>query len=1373
MATIGKKAIATTASPHFAPGPAPAISMVPPTPPAGPVPGPFPYVARSRTADNTASGLKVAGAEVLVTSSRMDLDAPGNLPSTSTGGDIVTHLVRKDAIVQTGSSKVLASGRQVACTGDQVKMNVSASPAPAQSFATLMFVMMINMGADEAHPVFVLAVLDPISVASGAVLDDSVDLAIPGLIPFAWKRLYSSARAREHTPLGRGGWTHSYHQWIEIEGDTVKLHEEDGSTVVFPGTRVGEPSLHRGRRLELVRDARGGATVFSLETRLLRRYQAFQGGRAWLREIAEVAGQSIVLEYEGERLVRILDTASRTIALTHDRNGHITRVEVFPPGPPGRAALLAIHHTYGPDGELLRVADPLGATESYVYDELRRLIQKTIPTGLSIHYRYDPSTGRCVRSWGDGGLHAGDLDYDLEKGITRLTGTAEPMVFHWRPDGTVVRKSTPDGGFAEEMRFDADGLLVEHKNAAGEAYTLTRDARGNVTTIESPAGGKVELVYAGDQVVERRVNGALTRYRHDGLGRLAQVTYSTGVGLSLGYDALGRLSTLHGPDGLRGGFTYDEQHNAIEERTPRGGVRRIQFDALGRAVVFTDPVGNTVRRELDLLGRPLTLQLPDGGVIRFEHDALGRLTRRIDAMGRVEATAYAGLKSPTQITNPDGSVWSLTYDLGERLQEVKNPRGERCELRYDRAGHLRELRSFDGRITRGQHGKNGLLSHLQLPDGAYRTLRHDAAGSLTAEETPQGNVKIKRPRPRVIEYHYADPTGPSMLVLENDEHDRVMAETQNGRTIRYEYDSRNRLTARTLPTGQVTRFTHDEEGNVTSVDHEGYRVDLERDLAGTLVRKRFASIGVEARRASDPMGRLTREWVGSEQKALVDRLYTYDRGGALTERNDLRWGPTRYQYDLNGMLLDQISARGRESFTYDAGGSLSPAGASWETLPGGLLVGTERATYAHDAGSRRTKKALRSGEETAYLWDCRGYLREARLPDGTRVLFAYDPFGRRIRKEVIPPLEMSAPEGELPPPQHSRVVEYLWSGLCLAAEIDSERGVRVFVHLPGTMVPLLQQERGEVFAIVSDHLGTPTELIGPKAEVVWSARHSAFGTITERFQAEGSAGVECPFRLLGQYHDEETGLCYVRYRYFDPETARFLSPDPLDLFGGRNLFAFNGSPTNHVDPLGLSCLLIGNPAHDNAVAYMIANIRPNPNNYTVGIHGAPNSVSTRNADGTSTYYTREQLVNGINSADNYNGETSVTLNSCNTGRQQAGLAQQVSLSPFDRAVVHAPSDVIWGLGPQIGPPRGMPDSTTGPQPARLDYDPTRPGQWNSWERGQPSDRNIYNQYVTPLPGGGTIPPPPAGTPPAPLDNGLPFTRPAPGSEGSGAGGGAT
>jgi RHS repeat-associated protein len=145
----------------------------------------------------------------------------------------------------------------------------------------------------------------------------------------------------------------------------------------------------------------------------------------------------------------------------------------------------------------------------------------------------------------------------------------------------------------------------------------------------------------------------------------------------------------------------------------------------------------------------------------------------------------------------------------------------------------------------------------------------------------------------------------------------------------------------------------------------------------------------------------------------------------------------------------------------------------------------------------------------------------------------------------------------------------------LAADIDTESGARSFVHEPGTFIPLLQHERGEVFTYVNDHLGMPKELIDPAGMVAWSAAHSAWGRVVAThadLASELNRGrpVHSPFRLLGQIADEETGLCWTRFRCFDSDVGRWLSPDPLNIAGGTNLFAYDGSPMLLVDPLGLA-----------------------------------------------------------------------------------------------------------------------------------------------------------------------------------------------------------
>ena len=60
-----------------------------------------------------------------------------------------------------------------------------------------------------------------------------------------------------------------------------------------------------------------------------------------------------------------------------------------------------------------------------------------------------------------------------------------------------------------------------------------------------------------------------------------------------------------------------------------------------------------------------------------------------------------------------------------------------------------------------------------------------------------------------------------------------------------------------------------------------------------------------------------------------------------------------------------------------------------------------------------------------------------------------------------------------------------------------------------------------------------------------------------------------PLRFQGQYYDEEGGLHYNRHRYYNPNTGRYLTPDPIKLAGGLNSYQYVPNPTGWVDPLGL------------------------------------------------------------------------------------------------------------------------------------------------------------------------------------------------------------
>jgi RHS repeat-associated protein len=118
----------------------------------------------------------------------------------------------------------------------------------------------------------------------------------------------------------------------------------------------------------------------------------------------------------------------------------------------------------------------------------------------------------------------------------------------------------------------------------------------------------------------------------------------------------------------------------------------------------------------------------------------------------------------------------------------------------------------------------------------------------------------------------------------------------------------------------------------------------------------------------------------------------------------------------------------------------------------------------------------------------------------------------------------------------------------------------------------------------ADPSGLPEELTDGEGRLRWRAAYRAWGnTVQEHWEAADLDGrplaldataqtepLEQNLRLQGQYLDRDTGLHYNTFRYYDPDVGRFISPDPIGLSGGGNLFAYAPSAFRWIDPLGLS-----------------------------------------------------------------------------------------------------------------------------------------------------------------------------------------------------------
>ena len=1288
MSTSGNRTIATKKTAHTAVSP-PAQSLVPPpaSPVNPPVFAPFPYTARSQTADKTSERLKVDGSPVLVKGSVMSVDPPANAPALPSG-DIVTAAHVKKARVKDGSSRTTSGGEPVAITGSPVAMNVpTGNEEVAQVTAPFVEGGGANAGGaseggsegtDKNKKSAVPArgskkctkAGHPVDVATGFVVDEGIDLALPGAIPFEWRRKYTSAAAAEPaTALGKGGWFHSFDQWVEpMEGGYRYETGQALQIALFKG--ADGRYFHRGERLFLTEDRRGEVLIHGLADRLTRVFaKVRRQDRLHLVAVRDEWGNALRLEYTEGALSRILDTAGREIRVLSDDRRRVTRLEVWGDATSGDRSraddrgkpLLWLDYAYHPEGELARVTNALGHADSFEYDGFHRMVKTTLKNGVSFHYEYD-ERGRCRRTWGDVDprlfgegmarlpLHKVELEY-RPGGVVTTSGTREPRRYFTNPKGLVVREEIFGGDFAIAREYDEDEYLLSETNAAGETNRFEYDARGTLVRHVDPAGNETRWEVVDDLLRRRASAGPegplFTEFHYSGRGVPSSVRFPTGAAVHVRHDGAGRVTEIAGPEGPLVTHEHDAQHNLVAEKNPRGAVTRYRYDPLGRPVERVDALGRTTRVSYDVLGRPVEVQHPDGTVTRSTYDPLGLLASATDAQGRTTRLEYAGTGVLVRVLPPDGRAYRFSYDEDERLRRVENPRAEYYSFDHDWAGRVVRERTFDARYIEYQYNKASRLVRIHYSKDDWRAFSYDPLGNVIEDRCPDGGTVLERdPQGRLRRAVVEDWNNTDIVTeVAYDRFGRVLSEKQGAGEVTFEYDQLSRRTARTVRVDglapRTTRYAYAPDGLLIGLDHQGQRLAMEHDPLGREVRRHVYGSGVDIQSRYDLFDSLAEQRVtapgpadggqgaagsggaggagaggerasaGAAFQELVRRKWHYDAAGRPVSIEDRRWGTTTYAYDKIGNLVEARRGHHLEVFDYDVTGSLQnildraggPPTPSWHLREGNRLTRTATARFRDDDRGRRIQKIDFAGggdpgphgkprpgnQVTLYGWDARDRLREVVLPDGSKVRFWYDAFGRRVKKEVfgaelsdfkaLALLALEKGPEAVPGP---RVIDFVWDGNVLAAEVERGRSgaadeawSRFHVHEPGGFTPMLQEEVGAVFVVVNDHLGMPKELVDPAGRVAWSAAHSAWGRVLDVRRdpvSESRWGeVESPFRLLGQYEDAETGLRYTRFRYFDAEHGRWMSPDPLRVFGGMNLLAFGGAPTCSVDLFGLAC----------------------------------------------------------------------------------------------------------------------------------------------------------------------------------------------------------
>lgn len=1057
----------------------------------------------------------------------------------------------------------------------------------------------------ESHPVDV--------VTGRAFTHPIIDLELAGPLPLIFRRMYSSKMASRDVGLGYG-WGHTFGWELEVGRQCITVWNEQGIAVEFPLIRDGGEAIGPWGWL-LRRD--GASFALDADDGLWRLFSVCDtvGKRYRLTTIEDRSRNRISLQYEGGRLARVEDSVGRIIRVTTESDGRIVSFSVKNAIARGSWVAFA-SYAYNELGELVSVADADGFLSHYSYREGHLLAADTDRIGLTFHFVYD-NHDRCIESWGD---YMGRRDPSLVEsspmvlcdGVTRVKGIHH-CKFEYLPDGYTevadsreVRRYFGNrfglldkcviGGAVMDCTYDDKGHLLSRTDEVGATTVYERDVRGRVVREIDPLGRvtTVKRDSLGLPVEVTDPAGGVTSYTRDRFGNAVTVTDPTSATAMYKYDSRGQVIEIIAPNGGRTTIEYDAMGNVAALNLPNGGTYRWTHDLFGNRTSRVDPVGVMMRYSYSNRGDLIAVHDGGGGVTRYGYDGEGHLASIVDPEGRRTDITWGGYHKVVARRGGIGGDVELKYSLEGELVDVRNARGEVHRLIYDPSGQLVEELTFDGRRLRYGYDLAGRLVRADAGELLRTTFAYNLAGELI-ERTSGDDIETFEYDARGDLVRASGPAGE--VAFERDLLGRIVGEVQ---TI---YGERYAIRRRLDPNGGwVERAT--SLGHSVSVERDalGYRrstlldgahmINHERDALGREIAARlphggriethYQGTGRLARRvvsspvAQQPVASGEPAWLGVRRDTItIDRTYGYDLSSELLHVHDIRCGATTYEYDPVGQLLAARRESGRsESFSYDATGNLfeEDEGGPRVYGAGDRLLRKGGATYLWDSNGRLAEKRIaRPGEVDrvwTYTWKANGLLDSIQRHDGLRVDFAYDPLARRVQKRVFMPATTDGGTGGV------ELTRFIWDGNEVVHEVkqracgDGDPIVeeRTYCFDDEEFVPIAQRDARSGKApswnfFVNDPVGAPEELVHADGTVACALERSVWGCV------ESTA---TSLRFQGQYADGETGLHYNRFRYYDPDAARYISADPIGLLGGINVFRYGRNPTHWIDPLGLA-----------------------------------------------------------------------------------------------------------------------------------------------------------------------------------------------------------
>jgi RHS repeat-associated protein len=290
-----------------------------------------------------------------------------------------------------------------------------------------------------------------------------------------------------------------------------------------------------------------------------------------------------------------------------------------------------------------------------------------------------------------------------------------------------------------------------------------------------------------------------------------------------------------------------------------------------------------------------------------------------------------------------------------------------------------------------------------------------------------------------------------------------------------------------------------------------------------------------------------------------ERTYGYDSNRNLTSitGTNTPWYSQTFGYDQLNRLTSATGRYGAIAYTYDDVGNRLTRDTNGTVETYTYITGTNRLQQITGGQSPRTFAYDPNGNITGdgtlnFIYDQNNQLIEVEQGANSLAEYAYNGLGQRVSKQAG---------------ANTTVYHYDLDGKLIAESLLDGTITREYLYMGKVRIAMVDVAGGNaLYHFLNDRLGTPEILTDSTGTVAWEAWYEPFGEA----HIHPSSSVVNNIRLPGQYYDAETGFHCNYHRYYDPRTGRYLTPDPIGLVGGINLFAYvHDNPVNDTDPEGL------------------------------------------------------------------------------------------------------------------------------------------------------------------------------------------------------------